>query len=157
MNTFFIIVNTNNGDTMKENIEFLNYIYKTSKLSLIELQEIKQNIQDKEILSIIKKYEEKYFIICTKATEQLLALKKEPDYISAISRIATSIESRISTMNDQSNTNIAKTIITSNNQTMINLKKHINNYHGKSTKVLKLSNELLRTINCSLNSLKKYL
>ena len=42
---------------MKENIEFLNYIYKISKLSLIELQEIKPSIQDKEILSIIKKYD----------------------------------------------------------------------------------------------------
>lgn len=142
---------------MKENIEFLNYIYKTSKLSLIELQEIKPSIQDKEILSIIKKYEEKYFIICTKATEQLLALKKEPDAISSISRITTFIDTRISTMNDQSNTNIAKTLITSNNKTIIELQKHINKYHGKSTKVLKLSNELLRTINSSLNSLKKYL
>lgn len=142
---------------MKENIEFLNYIYKISKLSLIELQEIKPSIQDKEILSIIKKYEEKYFIICTKATEQLLALKKEPDTISSISRITTFIDTRISTMNDQSNTNIAKTLITSNNKTIIELQKHINKYHGKSTKVLKLSNELLRTINSSLNSLKKYL
>ncbi len=142
---------------MKENIEFLNYIYKISKLSLIELQEIKPSIQDKEILSIIKKYEEKYFIICTKATEQLLALKKEPDAISSISRITTFIDTRISTMNDQSNTNIAKTLITSNNKTIIELQKHINKYHGKSTKVLKLSNELLRTINSSLNSLKKYL
>ena len=142
---------------MKENIEFLNYIYKISKLSLIELQEIKPSIQDKEILSIIKKYEEKYFIICTKATEQLLALKKEPDAISSITRITTFIDTRISTMNDQSNTNIAKTLITSNNKTIIELQKHINKYHGKSTKVLKLSNELLRTINSSLNSLKKYL
>lgn len=142
---------------MKENIEFLNYIYKISKLSLIELQEIKPSIQDKEILSIIKKYEEKYFIICTKATEQLLALKKEPDAISSISRITTFIDTRISTMNDQSNTNIAKTLITSNNKTIIELQKHINKYHGKSTKVLKLSNELLRTVNSSLNSLKKYL
>ncbi len=142
---------------MKENIEFLNYIYKISKLSLIELQEIKPSIQDKEILSIIKKYEEKYFIICTKATEQLLALKKEPDAISSISRITTFIDTRISTMNDQSNTNIAKTLITSNNKTIIELQKHINKYHGKSTKVLKLSNELLRTVNSSLNFLKKYL
>lgn len=157
MNTFFIIVNTNNGDPMKEDINLLNYIYKLSKMSLISIDEIKQNIQDNKLLNTLKKQEETYFTICTKTTELLLNLKTEPEYISSITKVLNSIDNRLSTMNDSSNNNIAKLLITNNTQHIIELTQHINNYHGKSTKVLKLSNQLLRAKQRNIDSLKEFL
>lgn len=142
---------------MKENIEFLNYIYKSTKMSLVEINEIKPNIKDKNMLVLLTKQEEAYFNICTKAAEQLLNLKTEPEEISSISRVMTFIDTRISTMNDSSNCNIAKNLISSNNQNIINLQYQINNYHGKTAKVLKLANNLLRVRHRNLESLKKYL
>lgn len=126
-------------------------------MSLVEIDEIKPSIEDNDILNILKEQEKLYFIICTKATEQLLSLKTEPTDISSISRVITFIDTRISTMNDSSNNNIAKTLITSNNQNIIELHQKINKYHGKTTKVLKLANELLKVRQRNINSLKKYL
>lgn len=142
---------------MKENIEFLNYIYKSAKMSLVEIDEIKPSIKDKKILTLLKNQEEVYFTICTKATEQLLNLKTEPEDISSLSRVMTFIDTRISTMNDSSNSNIAKTLITSTNKNIIELQQQINKYHGKTPKVLKLANDLLRAKQRNLESLKKYL
>lgn len=142
---------------MKENIELLNYIYKSAKMSLVEINEIKPNIKDNPMLSLLKEQEETYFTICTKAAEQLLNLKTEPEEISSISRVMTFTDTRISTMNDSSNSNIAKNLISSTNKNIIDLQYQINKYHGKTSKVLKLANELLRARHRNLESLKKYL
>lgn len=142
---------------MKENIELLNYIYKSAKMSLVEINEIKPNIKDNPMLSLLKEQEETYFTICTKTAEQLLNLKTEPEEISSISRVMTFTDTRISTMNDSSNDNIAKNLISSNNKNIIDIQYQINKYHGKTSKVLKLANELLRARQRNLESLKKYL
>ncbi len=142
---------------MKDNVEVLNYIYKLSKMELLTLDEIKPNIKDKEILNIINKQSNSYFNICNKVTEQLLKERKTPTELSSISKVIKFIDSKIATMNDQSNSNIANTIIKSNTNTLLELDELITNYQGKNQKILRLIKDLKNTLTSSIDILKKYI
>lgn len=142
---------------MKDKIELLNYIYKNSKMSLIEIDEIKPSINDKELMKVLKAQEKNYFTVCTKIAEMLINLKHEPEEISSISRVITFIDLRLNTMNNSSPNNIAKTLIESTTKSIIELQQKINNHHGKTTKVIRIANSLLRAKQRTVNCLKKFL
>ena len=142
---------------MKENVELLQFIYKNAKMGLIGIDNIKDNIQDKRLLKVIKEQENDYFEIANIATDMLSSSGVEREEISSISKVMTFIDARISTMNDSSNTNIAKMMITGNNKGIIEIQEKINNYQGKNNRILKLAKKLLEIEKRNIENLKKYL
>lgn len=157
MNTFFYYVNNINGDNMKEEIELLNFIYQDAKMGLIDIDNIKDSIKSKKLSTTIKKQEEKYFEICTTATDLLTLLNEEREDISNISKIMSYIEIRINVMNDSSTNNLARIIINENNKGIIDIQEKINNYNGKNKKVINLAKKLLQLKKQNIETLKKFL
>lgn len=142
---------------MKENVELLQFIYQNAKMGLVGIDNIKDIIKDKEFLSLIKEQENDYFEIANTATNLLTSMRQEREELSNIAKVMTFIDARISTMNDSSNTNIAKMMITGNNKGIIEIQEKINNYQGKNNKVLKLAKKLLEIEKRNIEKLKKYL
>lgn len=142
---------------MKENVELLQFIYQNAKMGLVGIDNIKDIIKDKEFLNLIKEQENDYFEIANTATNLLTSMRQEREELSNIAKVMTFIDSRISTMNDSSNTNIAKMLITGNNKGIIEIQEKINNYQGKNNKVLKLAKKLLEIEKRNIEKLKKYL
>lgn len=142
---------------MKENVELLQFIYQNAKMGLVGIDNIKETIKDKEFLNVIKEQENDYFEIANTATDLLNSMRQEREELSNIAKVMTFIDARISTMNDSSNTNIAKMMITGNNKGIIEIQEKINNYQGKNNKVLKLAKKLLETEKRNIEKLKKYL
>lgn len=142
---------------MKENVDLLQFIYQNAKMGLVGIDNIKDTIKDKEFLEEIKEQENDYFEIANTATDLLNRMNQERQEISNISKVMTFIDARISTMNDSSNTNIAKMMITGNNKGIIEIQEKINNYQGKNNKILRLAKKLLEIEKRNINNLKKYL
>lgn len=142
---------------MKENIELLNFIYQKAKMGLIGIENIKPNIKNEKILKIVKAQEKNYFLICNTSTDYLNSMKEERKDISNIAKVMNLIDVRISTMNDNSSSNIAKTIIISNNQNVIDIQEKINKYQGKSKRIINLAKRLLQIEKRNIENLEKYL
>lgn len=141
---------------MKEDIELLNYIYQNAKMGLIGIDNIKDTITSKKFLKTIKEQENDYFEICTIATDFLTEMNEEREDISNIAKVMTYIDAKISTMNDNSTSNLAKMMITGNNKGIIEIQEKINNYQGKNRRVLSLAKQLLRIEKRNIESLNKY-
>lgn len=138
-------------------IEMLNYIYQTSKIGIINIDNIKSEIKNKNFLKNLQAQQNSYFEICNEATDFLFLVNKEREEISNITKVMIYIDSRINTMNDNSLSNIIKLLISKSTERIIDLENKINDYNLKNKKILSLCKKLLRLEKSNIEKNKKYL
>lgn len=138
-------------------IEMLNYIYQNSKIGIINIDNIKEEIKNKNLQKSLKTQQNNYFEICNEATDLLFSAGKEREEVSSITKVMTYIDSRINTMNDNSLKNIIKLLINKNTERIIDLENRIKEYKGNNKKVKSLCKKLLILEKNNLEKNKKYL
>ena len=138
-------------------IEMLNYIYQNSKIGIINIDNIKGEIKNKNLQKSLKTQQNNYFEICNEATDLLFSAGKEREEVSSITKVMTYIDSRINTMNDNSLKNIIKLLINKNTERIIDLENRIKEYKGNNKKVKSLCKKLLILEKNNLEKNKKYL
>ncbi len=142
---------------MEKEIELLNYIYQTAKMGIVNIDNIKETINNKKFLSTLKTQENSYFEITTTATDYLRELKKERTEPTNITKVISYIDLKINIMNNSTISNISSLLISNNTKTLIEIEEIINNYEGKHRKTLNLLKKLVITIKRNIDTLKKYI
>lgn len=142
---------------MNKDTELLNYIYQNAKMGIVGIDNIKNDIKDNELLSTIREQQKDYYEICNKATKILLENNEDVKDISGIAKLMTYFDAKLNTLDDKSNTNIAKMMMNGSNKGIIEIQEKLNNYEGADKKVISLAKELLRIEKRNLDNLKKFL
>lgn len=142
---------------MEKDEELLNYIYQNAKMGIVGIDNIKNEIKDEELLSTIREQQKDYYEICNKATKILLENNCDIKDVSGIAKLMTYFDVKLNTLDNKSNTNIAKMMMKGSNKGIIEIQEKINNYEGADKKVISLAKELLRIEKRNLDNLKKFL
>lgn len=137
--------------------ELLNYTYQNAKMGIIGIDNIKKEIQDRELLSTIVEQQKDYYEICNKATKLLLENNYDIKDVSGIAKIMTYFDAKLNTLENTSNTNIAKMMIKGSNKGIIEIEEKLNNYEGTNKKIIALAKDLLHIEKRNLDNLKKFL
>lgn len=142
---------------MNKDSELLNYIYQNAKMGIVGIDNIKNEIENEELLSTIREQQKDYYEICNKATKLLLESNEDIKDVSSIAKLMTYFDAKLNTLDDKSNTNIAKMMIKGSNKGIIEIQEKLNNYKGTDKKAISLAKELLRIEKRNLDNLKKFL
>lgn len=142
---------------MNKDIELLNYIYQNAKMGIVGIDNIKNEIVDDELLTTIREQQKDYYEICNEATKMLLENNEDIKDISGIAKLMTYFDAKLNTLDDKSNTNIAKMMMKGSNKGIIEIQEKLNNYKGADKKAISLAKELLRIEKRNLDNLKKFL
>ncbi len=142
---------------MDKDKELLNYIYKNAKMGIVGIDNIKNEIEDEEFLSTIREQQKDYYEICNKVTKILLENNCDIKDVSGITKLMTYFDAKLNTLDNKSNTNIAKMMMKGSNKGIIEIQEKLNNYEDADKKVISLAKELLRIEKRNLDNLKKFL
>lgn len=142
---------------MNKDTELLNYIYQNAKMGIVGIDNIKDEITDENLLCTIREQQKDYYEICNKATKLILENNEDIKDISSIAKLMTYFDAKLNTLDDKSNTNIAKLMMKGSNKGIIEIHEKLNNSKGADKKVISLAKELLRIEKRNLDNLKKFL
>ena len=154
------IVNYINGDYMNENLELLNYIYKSSDMGVISLTNILKEINYKENkiksaisteLSIYEKYNKK-------CKELLKKNKTKLDGNSLITKVMSKQGIKMEVDKDNSDSAIAHMIIEGLTMGVVDMESHIKNMSDKvDKKILNIASDYLKFHQDEIEKMKNYL
>lgn len=144
---------------MKENNEFLEYIYKCANMgyesttNLLRALEGKDNKIKKAIEDELKEYEK-----IVKETNKLLKSNKiEPKKTNIMTKMSSYLGINMEVMKDNSDSAIAEMLIQGLNMGKIEMEKKLEEYKSVNKNTIKLARNLYEFQNKSLEELKKFL
>lgn len=144
---------------MKENNEFLEYIYKCANMgyesttNLLRALEGKDNKVKKAIEDELKEYEK-----IVKETNKLLKSNKiEPKKTNIMTKMSSYLGINMEVMKDNSDSAIAEMLIQGLNMGKIEMEKKLEEYKSVNKNTIKLARNLYEFQNKSLEELKKFL
>lgn len=144
---------------MKENNEFLEYIYKCANMgyesttNLIRALENKDNKLKKAIEDELKEYEK----IVKDCKKILKSNKLEPKSTNIMTKMSSFLGINMEVMKDNSDSAIAEMLIQGLNMGKIEMEKKLDKYKDCDKKIIKLAKDLYEFQNNSITELKKYL
>ena len=142
---------------MNKNTEFLNFIYKNSKMGIVGIESIKKNIHDVKFAKVIREQENDYYLICTKAIKLLSLENNDKENISGVAKIMTYMDAQMKTIKDNSISNIAQMMIEGNTKGVVEITEKISTYQDVDKEIIKLAKELLKIEKKNISNLKKWL
>ena len=148
---------TNYGDNMKDNIDYLNYVYQNARMGVVGIENIEDKVESEELKKIIKEQLEDYETICERAIDLYLSYNQEEKDINALVKINTYINAKISLLGKEKDKEIAKMMIKGSNIGIIEITEKINKYEYCDERVKTLAKQLLKIEERNLEKLKPYL
>lgn len=144
---------------MKENNEFLEYIYKCANMgyesttNLLRALEGKDNKIKKAIEDELKEYEK-----IVKETNKLLKSNKiEPKKTNIMTKMSSYLGINMEVMKDNSDSAIAEMLVQGLNMGKIEMEKKLEEYKSVNKNTIKLARNLYEFQSKSLEELKKFL
>ena len=138
MNNLFFFVNNISGDIMNENLELLNYIYKSSSMGVESLTNYEKYL--KKSKKLLKKY------------------KAKIEENSLMTKIMSKQGIKKEVKTDNSDASVAHLLIEGLTMGVVDIESKIKNYDEKSDKdILKIANEYLKFQQQEIEKLKEYL
>ena len=145
---------------MDENLELLEYIYKDSDMSVITLEKLLQELNDKDN-KIKKKTEEilkSYEDFLSKSKKLLNKFDSPLEENSYIAKIGAKMGIKKEVKSDNSDAAIADMLIKGFTMGKIDIEKKVNRYSKDAEpEILKLAKKLAKFNNENIDLLKKYL
>ena len=157
---FIFFIHNSIGDIMKEKNELLMHIYQTcdmgvkSTTKLINLLKNKDNKIKKLLEDELKEYE-KYL---AKSNKLLKKNKIEPEGISMIGDIMSSMSMKHDVKKDNSDSSIAGILTEGFTMGIVNMNKKIESYHDDcDNNIIDLANDIVKFQEKEIKNLKSYL
>ena len=152
------IVNTINGDKMKENINALDELNKGTTMGMEAIEQIKEKISSKKFLKVIEKQYNDYKDIYEKINNIYNEYNKdkEPHEISTMAKVMTWYDLNMKTMMDSSDSKLAEILLNGTNMGIIEGKKIYNN-KKLDEPVLRIVDEYITMQEEIVESLKEFL
>lgn len=144
---------------MKENNEFLEYIYKCANMgyesttNLIRALENKDNKLKKAVDDELKEYEK----IVKDCKKLLKSSKIEPKNNNIMTKMCSYLGINMEVIKDNSDSSIAQMLIEGLNMGKIEMEKKLDKYKNCDKKIIKLAKELYEFQGNSIEKLKEYL
>lgn len=157
---YSFFVNNINGDRMNENLELLEYMYKSSGMGITSLTNLLKEINDKEnkIKSDISDELTKYEDYHKKSKELLKKHKGKIEENSLMTKIMSKQGIKIEIKNDNSDAAVAHMLIEGLTMGVVDMETNIKNMKDKvDKKVYSLAEEYLKFQQGEIDKLKKYL
>ncbi len=142
---------------MKENIEFLNYIYQNAQMGVVGIDDIINKITDEDFENVIKEQKDDYETICKETSAIFKKYGKEEKELPMMAKVGSYIMSEMKTLTDSSTNMLAKMMIEGSNKGIIEITEQLNNYSGDDEEIRTLANKLLKIEQKNLDNLKKFL
>ena len=160
MNNLFFFVNNISGDIMNENLELLNYIYKSSSMGVESLTNLLKELTDKEnkLKGIISDELTNYEKYLKKSKKLLKKYKAKIEENSLMTKIMSKQGIKKEVKTDNSDASVAHLLIEGLTMGVVDIESKIKNYDEKSDKdILKIANEYLKFQQQEIEKLKEYL
>lgn len=142
---------------MKKEIEMLNFIFKNAEMGIIGIDDLIEELEDTNFLSLIKKQREQYAKVTKEARNLISDFGAKVEENSNISKVRSNLLVKMSSIKDKSIKKYAKMMIESTNKGIIELQEKINAYNINNSEIINLANSLLEIEENNIEELKKYL
>lgn len=142
---------------MKENIEFLNYIYQNAQMGVVGIDDIINKITDEDFENVIKEQKDDYETICKETSAIFKKYGKEEKELPMMAKVGSYMMSEMKTLTDSSTNMLAKMMMEGSNKGIIEITEQLNNYSGDDEEIRTLANKLLKIEQKNLDNLKKFL
>lgn len=140
---------------MKDNIEFLNYIYENARMGVISINDLLDYVEDSLFKELLNKELTEYEEVCDEAIKLFTKFKSIEKDLSSLTKVMTYMAIKMS--KKTSLNKFAKMMIEGSNKGIIAITEKINEYPNAEEKIIKLAYKLLKTEQNNINELKKYL
>lgn len=145
---------------MDENIELLEYIYKNAEMGVFTMTELLKDLKEKEnkIKPVVEKELKEYEKYLKDSKKELNKFKEPLKKNSMMAKMMSSMGIKKETRSDNSDAAIAHMIIEGATMGIVDIESKIKNYKDTADKkVLNLGKDYLKTLECQIEELKKYL
>ena len=142
---------------MKENIEFLNYIYQNAQMGVVGIDDIINKITDEDFENVIKEQKDDYETICKETSAIFKKYGKEEKELPMMAKVGSYMMSEMKTLTDSSTNMLAQMMIEGSNKGIIEITEQLNNYSGDDEEIRTLANKLIKIEQKNLDNLKKFL
>lgn len=142
---------------MKKEIEMLNFIFKNAEMGIIGIDDLIEELEDTNFLSLIKKQREQYAKVTKEARNLISDFGAKVEENSNISKVRSNLLVKMSSIKDKSIKKYAKMMIECTNKGIIELQEKINAYNINNSEIINLANSLLEIEENNIEELKKYL
>ncbi len=140
---------------LKQEIEFLNYIYQNARMGVIGIKELMPCVEETAFKDLLGSELEEYESICNEALKLFIKYNSLEKDVSKMAKIMTYMSIKASKKNNINK--YAKMMIEGSNKGIIEINEKLNYYKGVSPKIINLANKLLETEQNNINELKQYL
>lgn len=141
---------------MKDEIEFLEYIYQNAKMGIESIGRlIKAREKDDKINKILKEQLHDYNNIAISAKGMLKRRNKDVKDVSLMSKIATYMTIKINLSKKDGDKEAVDMMIKGSEMGIEQIKKHLNEYKHLNKTVVNLANRLLNIEENNIQKLKK--
>lgn len=141
------------------NVEFLNLIYQNAQMGLIGIDAVKDKVEDKEIVKLIKEQRKEYEEMCRCAEKILAKYGASEKEIGVLQKLASKIMAEAMSINKEDK-NIVKLMMEGNEKGVIAIKEKINMYQDDeriATEVMDLAKRLYETEEHNREEFENYL
>ena len=142
---------------MKKEIEMINFVFKNAEMGIIGIDDLIEELEDTDFLSLIKKQREQYVEITKEARNLISDFGAKLEENSNISKVRSNLMVIISSIKDKSIKKFAKMMIEGTNKGIIEIQEKINAYNNDNSEIINLANRLLELEENNIEELKKYL
>ena len=145
---------------MDENLEILEYIYKTANMGHISCENLITELKEKDnkIKTILEEINKKYEHFEKESFKLLKKYKKEAKTPGIIAEVMSKMSIKKEVMNDNSDSSIASMLIEGLTMGNLELDKKINNYKGNAEKKnIKIAEDFKKYGETYIEKLKRYL
>ena len=143
---------------MKEEIEFLEYIYQTAKMGQESIGRLlKTRKKNDEIELTIKEQLNDYRKIANSAKAMIERRKKKVKELGLMAKIGTYMNVKMNLLKDDSPKEVASMMIEGSKMGIEQIKKHLKEYNIVNKYVENIANRLLQIEERNIINLKKYL
>lgn len=143
---------------MKEEIEFLEYIYQNAKMGIESIARlIKSRNKDDNLDKIFKEQLNDYTKIANSAKGMLKRRKKDTKELGVMSKIATYMTIKINLSKENPDKEAIDMVIKGSQMGIEQITKHLNEYRIKTKTVINLANRLIAIEERNLERLVKEL
>ena len=142
---------------MTKNEEFLQYAYKNASMGKSSIDQIIKVIDDNNLKDVLHEQINDYEHILENVAKELEILKSEPKDVSKFTEMMTYFSVKISTVNDNTSTHIAKMLIKGSDMGIIQITETLSNYKRLKPSIRQIGKNLLEIEENNRSRLKKFL
>ena len=142
---------------MTKNEEFLQYAYKNASMGKSSIDQIIKVIEDKRLKDALHEQINDYEHILENVIKELEILKSEPKDVSKFAEMMTYFSVKMSTVNDNTSSHIAKMLIKGSDMGVIQITENLNNYKRLKPSIRQIGKNLLSIEENNRERLKSFL